>query len=553
MSDLELMQGAEDANAPKAEAVQHTTPAENDFGSTPPSQEWDDEAPILPRQDIIIPTENDFGNMPEGEPEVEYVEPPVKSKLVDVVDTRKQVKITGIAARLAPLGLLYGTLESSVAALSRQEDAAIDRPGGYAVWTETIEDSYENYYRTASGRSPFEEPALREGSVWAQNLDVNGVKYAGRSQRLPVESGERLVGADALARVTRAIGMGAIIQVPCWHSGIWASIKAPGDVELYELERRIAMEKVRLGRMSKGLVFSNTSVYIAGHLINFILQHLYSSTAPTDDPGTLKKIIRVQDIPTLIWGMVTAIYPGGYPYRQPCLSNVSKCTHIVEALLDLGKLQWVDRSMLTEKQKAMMTQRNQRTTQASIDEYQAEFGLRNDARAAVLNDQLTIEFESPSMETYENSGYSWIEAIVNTTDAQFGSTLTGKERSDYISDIARTTAPRQYSHWVKAIEVTDEKGINTRIEDRASIEASMVQIASVDDVKRAFIKAVGAYIDATTVSIIGYVNYACPKCGELQLKGDGEKTRIIPLDMMQVFLTLQRHKIDQVLKDVNAI
>lgn len=548
MSDVEQNNGAVDANAPKVEEVA-TTPEIPQAVNI----EFDDEAPIQPRQDAIADADPQFGNMEDDEPVVDYVEPATKSVLVDPIDTRSQMKITGFANRLPPLNLLYGTMENSVAALTRQQDANIDQPAEYARWIETIEESYENYYRTASGRSPFEEPALREGSLWAQSIDVNNVKFAGRSQRLPVESGERLVGADALARVTRAIGMGAIIQIPCWHSGIWASIKAPGDVELYELERRIAMEKVRLGRMTKGLVFSNTSVYIAGHLINFILSHLYSSTAPTDDPTTLKKILRVQDIPTLIWGMVTAIYPGGYPYRQPCMADITKCSHVVEALLDIGKLQWVDRSMLTDKQKAIMTQRNARATQSTIDDYQSEFGLRADATSAVLNAQMTVEFMSPTIETYENSGYSWVEAIVNATDAQFGNALTGKERSDYISDIARTTAPRQYSHWVKAIEVTDEKGISTRIEDRASIEASMVQIASVDEVKRAFIKAVGAYIDATTVSIIGYVNYACPKCGELQLKGNGPKTRIIPIDMMQVFLTLQRHKIDQVLKDVNAI
>jgi len=513
-------------------------------------EEAEDDIPLPPNYDVPSEAKPEFGNLDDAPT---YVEPEVKSTLIEPADTRKANANNSQTRGLPPLSLLYGTLEGSVALLSDQvDDARIDDPRAQAEWVETVEDAYSNYHRTASGRPPFEESVTARGE-WGQGIKVGETRFAGRSQRLPVESGERLVGADALARVTRAVGMGAIIQIPCWHSGIWVSVKAPGDVELYELERRIAMEKVALGRMTKGLVFSNTSVYIAGHLINFILSHLYSSTAPTDDPSTIKKLLKVQDLPTLIWGMVTAIYPGGYPYRQPCMTDITKCTHIVEALLDIGKLQWVDRTMLTEKQKAIMTQRSARATQATVDDYQSDFGMNVGAKFAKLNEQMTIEFGSPSIELYENSGYSWIEAIVSATDSQFGNNLTGKERSDYISDVARTTAPRQYSHWVKAIEVTDEKGITTRIEDRASIEACTVQIASVDDIKKTFIKAVGAFIDATTVCVIGYVNYACPKCGQMQLKGNGPKTRIIPIDMMQVFLTLQRHKIDQALREENAI
>jgi len=539
--DPENSTPAEHVQAPVAETI----PAQ-----TEGQVAEEDDIPLPPNYSVPDEEAPEFGNLPD---EDKYTEPKVESTLINPLDTRKANANNAQTRGLPPLSILYGTLAGTVDLLNSQvDDARIDDPKAQAAWVEAVEEAYPNYFRTANGRAPFEESVTARGE-WGQGIEINSVRYAGRSQRLPVESGERLVGADALARVTRAVGMGAIIQIPCWHSGIWVSIKAPGDVELYELERRIAMEKVALGRMTKGLVFSNTSVYIAGHLINFILSHLYSSTAPTDDPATIKKILKTQDLPTLIWGMVTAIYPGGYPYRQPCMTDITKCTHIVEALLDIGKLQWVDRSMLSDKQKAIMTQRSARTTQATIDEYQSEFGLRVGANVAKLNEQMTIEFGSPTIEMYENSGYSWVEAIVSATDSQFGNNLTGKERSDYISDVARTTAPRQYSHWVKAIEVTDEKGITTRIEDRASIEACTVQIASVDDVKRTFIKAVGAFIDATTVCVIGYLNYACPKCGELQMKANGPKSRIIPIDMMQVFLTLQRHKIDQALREENAI
>lgn len=527
----------------------------NDENAQAPDSSLEDE------NDVVIPPHYDeVAQQPQqpvdesADDSEEYAETPVTSKVIEPQEQFRDFKRTDNEVRkMPPLNLLFGTIRDTVAKLTNQKGGEFNDPQNHALWAEVVEDSYENYFRTGDIHDRFEATVTAGSREWTQKLQVDDASLGARSQRLPVTGGELLTGEDALNRVTSAIGMGAVIQVPLWHSGIWFSVKAADDVDLYELERQIAQEKVSLGRMTKGLVFSNTSVYIVGHLINFIMRHVYSTTAPNDNPETLKKIIRVTDLPTIIWAMVTATYPGGYPYRQPCVADMTKCTHVVEAMIDLGKLLWVDRTSLSDKQKRMMAMRNSRVRQEQIDEYQSEFDLYTEGRVRKLTDQVTVELETPNIEQYENSGYSWVETIVRNTDESFGQTLIGKERNDHISDVARTTAGRQYSHWVKAIEITDEKGVSTRIEDRASIEASIVRISSKESIKATFLKAIGEYIDAVTIAIVGYVNYACPKCGALQMKGNGPKSRIVPLDMMSVFLTLQRHKIDQALKDLNAI
>jgi len=530
---------------------------EQDNAQSPESAHDDDSDTVIPphfedevAQQPAEPTASEGGN----EDDDEYEETPVTSHVIDPLDQFRDFKRTDSEVRqLPPLNLLFGTIRDTVAKLSNQANGEFQNPQDQSKWIEAVEDAYGNYYRTGNALDRFETTVTAGSREWTQKIQVDDAALASRSQRLPVTGGELLTGEDALNRVTSAIGMGAVIQVPLWHSGIWFSVKAADDVDLYELERQIAQEKVSLGRMTKGLVFSNTSVYIVGHLVNFIMRHVYSTTAPNDNPETLKKIIRVTDLPAIIWAMVTATYPGGYPYRQPCVADLTKCTHVVEAMIDLGKLLWVDRTSLSDKQKRMMAMRNSRTRQELIDEYQNEFDLVTEGRVRKLNEQVSIELCTPNIEQYENSGYSWVETIVRNTDEAFGQTLIGKERNDHISDVARTTAGRQYSHWVKAIEITDAKGITTRIEERASIEASIVRISSKESIKATFLKAIGEYIDAVTIAIVGYVNYACPKCGALQMKANGPKSRIVPLDMMSVFLTLQRHKIDQALKDLNAI
>lgn len=487
------------------------------------------------------------------EKKAEYKETEIHSKVVDVPVAFREPKATDRTRDMPPLNLLYGTLASSVNALEKQAAVEITNPEGYANWVEIVEDSYSNYHRGLSDRKPFESTIAAEGRVWAPNVESAGTKLGPRRLNLPNTDGAVLRGGVALNRVAKAMGMGMIVQVPLWHSGFWVSIKAPGDVELYELERRIANEKVSLGRMTKGLVYSNTSVYVVGHLINFILDNVYSTSLPVDTIEQMKKSIKVTDVPALIWGMISSIYPGGYPFQQPCMTDLTKCNHVVSAMLDIGKLLWVDRSSLSEWQTKHMTNRNARMTLDQVERYQSEFNRVSKHTNVELNESMSVEFEVPNIELYENTGYAWVENIVRATDEAFGDTLIGKERDDYISDVARTTAARQYSHWVKRFTITNERGVTETIEDREDLEATAHQISSDERLRKLFISSVGAFIDDVTVAVVGYVNYACPKCGELQMKANGPHTRIVPLDMMSVFLTLQRHKIDQALKDQDSI
>lgn len=499
------------------------------------------------------PDPEDVAPTPQAKPAAPYEETVIGSTIVDALEPQRPVKPTDRTADMPPLRILYGTLEDTVNVLNAQVDSEIKDPENYNTWSEVVEDCYSNYYRGLTNRKPFEATVSDPGRVWAPNVEAAGTKLGPRRLNLPNTDGNVLRGGVAMNRVAKAMGMGMIVQVPLWHSGFWVSIKAPGDVELYELERRIANEKISLGRMTKGLVYSNTSVYVASHLINFILENVYSSSLPVDSIDQMKKSIKVSDVPTLIWGMLSSIYPNGYPYQQPCMSDLTKCNHIVSAMLDIGKLLWVDRSSLSEFQTKHMINRNSRMALDQIERYQSEFNHASKYSNIQLNDMMSVELDVPNIELYENTGYAWVEGIVRATDEAFGDKLVGQERDNYISDVARTTATRQYSHWVKRINVTDERGVTSPIEDREDIEANLYQISSDERMRRHFVDSVCGFIDDVTVAVIGYVNYACPKCGELQMKANGPKSRIIPLDMMSVFLTLQRHKIDLALKDQDSI
>lgn len=521
------------------EPVAPTTEEQPTATEVPPGEVTDD----VPDQVGVLPMDIEYDD--------DYVETTVESTVTAPDPLISERKPIGVSKR-EPLKILFGDPNGTASAINRHlhDAAAFESPEATNDWRDSVMEGYKNYYVR---NMTYEATATRAGGEWDSGITVGDKRYRAANQNLPVASGELLTGVKALTRVMRSMGMGAIIQVPLWNSGIWVGIKAPADGELLELERMIANEKIALGRMTKGLIFSNTSVYITGHLVTFILGQIHSTTAPSDDINELKKLIRVSDIPSMVWGLICAIYPDGYPFDQPCTADLSKCHHTTSALLNLTKLQWVNRAALSNEQKAHMTRRTTKSTAEQITKYQAGFSEDPLVAKVSVTDTLSLELAVPSIQQHEDSGYAWVEGIIKSTEDAFGSTLRGKERDDYTMDMAKTMAIRQYSHWIRRIEITDENGAISGIEDLSTLEASTIQLSSSEELKSKIIKAIATYIDATTVCLIGILNFACPKCGELQMKGNGAETRVIPLDIVSIFLTLQRHKIEQALSDAQIL
>lgn len=406
-------------------------------------------------------------------------------------------------------------------------------------WREAVALGREIMPRASVGL----DALTREDSLWRQSVrhgDDGSVEIgAGRPKPGDKRGGAPLVGEEALQYMQTMLGAGQLIRFPLWHSGIWVNMKAPTEAQLLELDRRIANEKIALGRATNGLAYSNMSVYHNSFLFNFALSMVFDCSISGYTTDILKRKIKITDLPQLLWGLLCTIYPNGYRYHRPCVNDPSVCTHVVEALLDISKLSWTDNAALTQAQRNLMVRKTSKFTDIELSNYESQHGYAT-KNTVVLKDlggnKTVVELRVPTLADYEASGFSWVEGIVASTDQAFGSQMGGEERDDYILDQARATALRQYAHWIERITFN---GGEQTIEDRNTLETLIGQLTGQQDVFENFMEGVRKFINDATISQIAIPSYKCPACQKDQHNAEESKhPHLIPLDIGTVFFIL---------------
>lgn len=386
----------------------------------------------------------------------------------------------------------------------------------------------------ASKLDIYKDTAEREDALWRQKVPIDGEELGPSRPRYGSSSSGVLSGQAALAKINNALGLGATVQIPLWHSGIWVTLKTPTESALLELERRLMLEKEELGRYTFGMAFSNRSVYTTMHLVNFVIDHIYDASVKNITKEYLKSHIRITDIPLLAWGLACAIYPSGYKYARPCTAKPDECGHITTGEVSLGKLIWTDTQALTEQQRRHMSRRAEKIGDDKLKDY-TDSHSRGGPFTFTVNDNIKVRLATPSIREHENSGYRWIDDINRLLEGSLGVSLKGDERDNYIKSQILATTLRQYGHWIKEIEVEDEL-----IEDNDTIESVLSSLSYHNEIRDKIINEVGKYIDAATISFIAIPKYDCPNCGQEQQGDIHNKAhpQLIPIDALQTFFTL---------------
>lgn len=424
-------------------------------------------------------------------------------------------------------------------------------------WVNTVSAGRDTIPRGDTGL----DALLRPDSLWRQSVTFDPSDKGSMELGAGVPPiGERegkgtLTGDTAMRYLNQVLHRGQYVRVPLWHSGIWTTFRTPAEQELLELERRVANEKITLGRVTNGLAYSNVSIYLNSFLFNFALALVTDATLPNTDLNTLKANIKVTDLPILLWAMLCTMYPKGYRHLRPCVNNPAACMHIVDELLDLSKLCWTDNSSITEGQRKHMLKRNSKFTDIELTNYLSSH--RNNRYSTIKLDEsethlTVVELRVPSLADWERSGTSWVDGIVAKTDAAFGSQLNGESRNQYIMDAAATTSLRQYGHWIERIVITDKRNKRQEvIDDRETLEETIGHLSGSSHIHDAFFEGLKNYMNDATISQIAIPRYACPVCGADQGEIDTPETlmhpHLIPLDVATIFFTLLDQRVSLLL------
>lgn len=367
-----------------------------------------------------------------------------------------------------------------------------------------------------------------------QFLEHEGSKHAFFSPKLDPEKTALNDPTSVRIRIRTLMGVGGVISIPLFHSGFWLMLSAPSDSALYELNRRFNEEKVALGRMTQGLIFSNEQVYMNSWLLEFCLEHVYDATVKFADKEELRKLISVLDLPVLFTGLARLIWPNGYRYvRSITTKEGIENSTMVEGKLDLAKLLWVDNPYFNTWQKNHMANRTRATVTAEdLERYKKEFPL-SAGRTIQMNENIAIVLTVPNAEDSVNDGDRWVSGLVQMVDETFTTARpTPEKRNEVISRHAAMQEMMRYSSWVQKVVFDGRDHDN-----REAVEAVLQSLSEDHDMRRKFDEEVRKFIADSTGAVIAIPEY------------NGKENdvprwpRLIPLDVVTVFFTLLVQKI----------
>jgi len=424
-------------------------------------------------------------------------------------------------------------------------------PGAY--WAATVRGGRA----AAMAADVFESALSNPDNHFSQSINVEGKVLKPGPLPMKATEGGALSGERAVIRFTNSMGLGGIFDVPLWDTGIWIRFKPPSDAAIADLMEQLAHDKVKLGRATYGLVFSNSTVFVNQRLIQFAMNHIYDMTLDLDQTeyNKLGDIISVLDIPDLILGVLGALYSSGFRFERACTANPQKCTHVEAETLSLDKIQWPNDRKLTPFQKNFMAVRRSRCRKLSeLQEYRNQSVGRAGLRVTLpssTGESLEVELRIPTINQYLEGGQTWINGIVDGVISSLGRDASLNDRDEYIKTVAQASAMNQYCHAVsklyKGEEFTEDDASNRQVLAALSQDPLLVEGLTREVIK---------YIEDSSMSLIAIPDYTCPNCQQSQLSEkvkkfknpDPEYRNLIPLDMIQTFFLLTQRRI-QLIKE----
>lgn len=389
-------------------------------------------------------------------------------------------------------------------------------------------------------------------AVFFQYTEHNGEKLRSGEAKFGEKQNTRFNGEAAMIRAAAHLGLGTAYTVALWNTGLWVTFKPPSEQSLLELYRQLTSDQILLGRLSYGLIYSNTSAFVIDRMCNFAREHILRISANKEEinKDNILDHVKAQDISSFLWGLACTMFPKGFDYSRACMADPTKCQHSIKESINIRKLQMVDRNSLTDYQKAHMADhRSQmKLTINDLKRYEAEM-TKASSRTFRVNEKEASEFEftlrTPSISEYIASGHRWIDDIVSTVEKALGASVTADEKNRVIELNSRATVLRQYSHWIARM------GFDTNtIDDQQSVEEVINMVSTDQVIRETVLNQVKKFIENSSVAVIAIPTYDCPACGVAQ-EGPTtypHRTSLIPIDVTQLFFVLVTQKYQELLE-----
>jgi hypothetical protein len=380
----------------------------------------------------------------------------------------------------------------------------------------------------------FKKTLKRKGARYRQAVTFGQSELCPAVPREDVNVMGVLNGAQAVRQVHHVMGMSGQIAIPLWHSGFWITIRQPSESSILELQHRIALEKIEMGRATSGLVYGNSTVFMSEHVTNMVHEHIHTHSIALGPNETLQQFIQATDLQILAWGLASGIWSKGFHYERAKLDEAGNANIVVTEKLNLQRMLIVDNNALTDWQKSHMSNRRPKSmTPAAVKQYQDAFVI-SQGSTVKLGTHMLLRLKTPLLETYLQQGTRWVNATVDMVNRTLGMDLDDAQRNNFVNEQAKTSTARQYSHWVDEIVFLDDEGNErSKATDTAVIESALAAMSQDPDLVREFMIKVRDFIDEATFACI-----CIPFLDDKDQNVYKRHPNLIPLDALHTFFTL---------------
>lgn len=415
--------------------------------------------------------------------------------------------------------------------------------------------SYREYFKsdTASRVAVASRYMSTPKEIYTKSLDEhefdNEVTYGDKKIEIRnIDLGDKVDSKTAVARFTKFIDAGEVIQVPLWHSGFWVTIKPFKQKDFINLEQEIGENHVRLGRETASLIYSNYGVIVNRIICNFIARHITEYTVKLQDNENVFDYINVQDLNVLILAVLSTVFPKGLEYTKACANNlrstdgVKACNNILQAKLDPKKLLFVNRQALSKDMLDHMSMRRPDSVSlTAVKEYQRKIKELHPMNISILDGKVDVVVENPSINKYIDVGEKWVEAVIKETEDLLTENADLTAKNTQIEKMVSTMLLGIYNSYIKAI-VSHEPSGDITYTDQEVIDSMLDRISELDETVKPFMDKLNEFITESAVAVVATPAYECPECKrsdkEIEKKLKSGFENLVPLNMTYLFFGL---------------
>lgn len=389
---------------------------------------------------------------------------------------------------------------------------------------------------------------------FVNNPTHNGKRLGIRG--VPINAKGRLSGADAVAAFTSGLGVGKHTAVTLWHSGFTLLISPPRDSEILNLHFAVANADNKLGMDTNNLIYSNYGAAINKLVVDFVLEHVISSSLALPEGGSYLDYILTSDLESLVLGVVSAMYPKGYSVIMSCRNsqifenNKPLCDFSATLEVNPDNLLRVNRKVLTPE---LLVHISKATAGSqSVEDvltYQNALTVNDPTVVKVASGSTEVEFEvaTPTLRRYLDSGNAWINSVIADAEGVFTDADTEEVRERKISAMACASVLNKYNSYITKISSDD-----AYVDDEGGIMGVLTALSKDPELVDKAVTGIRDYINNSYIAVVATANYNCPTCKAANRdpsQGAGEVhgfKEFIPLNVVEHFFDLSTLKFSEV-------